>query len=239
MNRRPAEPEKSADDIAQRIFGDAFRQSKEKAGAAARATIKDAPGIDDVPLDGRPAPADERSQAPKKPRAWSSAGETDMALEIMLEDVMSGAEHTLTRPDGSTVVIRVPAGAAEGETIRLAGEGDPGEDGERADLCVKLSYLPHGRMRAEHRDLFLAVPLTLDQAVFGASLTVESLDGKIEITVPEWSDSGTAIRIASRGLPDRDGRRGDLVCELRLMLPAERDDKLIDLLRMQRGAWYV
>ena len=262
MNRRPAEPEKSADDIAERIFGDAFQQSRSKAGAgdaAARATIKDAPGIDDVPLDGRPARPEDRAPAAKKPRSWSfvdaalkplfglmggrdgtaAPGETHVTFEIPLEDVLKGAEHTITRADGAAVSFRVAPGAAEGETIRLAGEGESGEDGQRGDLCVTLAYLPHERLRAVRRDLVLAVPVTLDQAVFGASLAVESLDGRIEIAVPEWSDSGVSIRVPARGLPDRDGLRGDLVCELRLMLPAERDDKLVDLLRMQRGAWYV
>jgi DnaJ-class molecular chaperone len=262
INRRRPEPQERPEDVAERIFGEAFQQAKpaaDAARAAGRATINDAPGIDDVPVDGAPAePRTEKANPAKPQRSWSlfdralkplfglitprdetGASDTHVRLEVPLATIMNGGEHEVRRSDGSTVSVKVPRGALQGDIVRVSGQGSGADAGSRGDLCVAIVYEKDARFRSEGRDLVVAVPLTLDQAVFGATLTVESLDGPMPIKVDPWSDSAASIRVARRGLPTSGGARGDLVCELRLMLPAETDEKLTDLLRMQRGAWFV
>lgn len=262
INRRRPEPQERPEDIAERIFGEAFQQAKpaaDAARAAGRTTINDAPGIDDVPLDGAPAePRTEKATPARPQRSWSlfdralkplfglmtprddtRTSDSHTRLEVPLTTIINGGEHEVRRSDGSTASVKIPRGTLQGDIIRVPGQGDGSDAGGRGDLCVAIVYEKHERFRSDGRDLVLAVPLNLDQAVFGVTLSVESLDGPATITIDPWSDSAASIRVTGRGLPTNGSARGDLVCELRLMLPAETDEKLTDLLRMQRGAWFV
>jgi molecular chaperone DnaJ len=91
---------------------------------------------------------------------------------------------------------------------------------------------PHPLFVRDGDDLFIAVPIAIHEAALGARIEVPSLDGPARVRVPPGTQSGQRFRVRERGMPSpRDGRRGDLVVEVRLMLPKLLDERSKELLR--------
>jgi molecular chaperone DnaJ len=131
------------------------------------------------------------------------------------------------------VTVRVPAGVPDGARIRLAEHGHAGaRGGAFGDLYVMVHVAPHPRFRREGDDLHLVLPLAIHEAALGARLEVPVLDGTVRVRVPPGTQSGQRFRLRGRGVPSpRDGRRGDLVVEARLLLPRLLDERSKQLLR--------
>lgn len=122
-----------------------------------------------------------------------------------------------------TLSVRVPAGVADGQRIRVPGQGQPGRGGgPSGDLYVVVHVEPHPVFgRAEHNsdDLTVTVPVTFPELVNGATITVPTLEGRVSLKVPAGSRSGGTLRVRGHGVPRRDGRRGDLLVTLELAVP--------------------
>ena len=131
------------------------------------------------------------------------------------------------------VLLRILAGAADGDRVRVAGKGHAGtHGGAPGDLYITLQIAPHPLFRREGDDLHLVVPVGIHEAALGARLEVPSFDGPLRLRVPPGSQSGQRLRLHERGMPSRrDRRRGDLVVELRIVLPAILDERSKELLR--------
>jgi len=131
------------------------------------------------------------------------------------------------------LTIQVPAGLADGARIRVPGKGHVGRDGgENGDLYITVHVQPHPLFRREGDDLHLVVPVAVHEAALGAKIDVPSLDGPARLRVPPGTQSGQRFRLRERGVPSpRDGRRGDIVVEVRLVLPKLLDERSKELLR--------
>ena len=129
--------------------------------------------------------------------------------------------------------VRVPAGLADGARIRLPGKGHVGHNGgEPGDFYLTVHVQPHPVFRREGDDIHVTVPVAIHEAALGARIEVPSLDGPTRLRVPPGTQSGQRFRLRERGVPSaRDGRRGDLVVEVRLVLPALLDERSKELLR--------
>ena len=129
--------------------------------------------------------------------------------------------------------VNVPVGLQDGARIRLAGKGHDGVNGgESGDVYITVQVDPHPRFRREGDDLHVTVPVAVHEAALGAKIEVPSLDGSARLRVPPGTQSGQRFRLSERGAPSpRDGHRGDLVVEVRLVLPALLDERSKDLLR--------
>lgn len=100
------------------------------------------------------------------------------------------------------------------------------------DLYVDVEVAVHPVFRRDGRDLRLRLPIRVDEAVLGAAVTVPSLDGPVDVTVPPGSQTGDELRISGRGVPGRSpGDTGDLVITLEIVLPATLDARSRDLIR--------
>ena len=132
-----------------------------------------------------------------------------------------------------TVSIQVRAGLADGARVRVPGKGHAGRNGgEPGDLYVTIRVEPHPLFRREGDDLHLIVPIAVHEAALGAKVDVPSLEGHARLRVPPGTQSGQRFRLRERGVPSaRDGRRGDLVVEVRLVLPRVLDERSKELLR--------
>ncbi len=132
-----------------------------------------------------------------------------------------------------TVPLHVPAGVADGDRLRVAGRGHAGvRGGEAGDLYVTVQVEPHPLFRREGDDLHLTVPIGIHEAALGARVEIPTFDGPARLRVPPGAQSGQRLRLHERGVPSRrDGRRGDLVAELRIVLPPVLDDRSKALLR--------
>ncbi|MBN1774407.1 MAG: DnaJ domain-containing protein [Deltaproteobacteria bacterium] len=173
-----------------------------------------------------------------RPRA-RRGGDIEGELELSLEDALRGGTRTVQLADGEgscrTYEIRIPAGVHDGARIRLGGRGRPGRSGaEAGDLLLTIRLRPHADFRRDGDELVVAVPVAPWEAALGASVRVRTPDGPVEMKLPPGRSSGDRLRLRGKGLPLRDGGRGDLLAEVRIVLPArldERERKLFEQLR--------
>jgi molecular chaperone DnaJ len=131
------------------------------------------------------------------------------------------------------LTINVPPGLGDGAGIRVPGKGHAGTNGAAyGDLHITVHVTPHPLFRREGDDLHLTVPIAVHEAALGAKLEVPSLEGRARLRVPPGTQSGQRFRVRERGVANpRDGRRGDLVVEVRLVLPRVLDERSKELLR--------
>ncbi len=137
---------------------------------------------------------------------------------------------TRTRP----ITVRIPAGVADGQQIRLKGQGEPGRGGAPAgDLYVKVNVTPHrlfGRSERNTDDLVLTVPVTFPELALGSTLTVPTLDSTVSLRIPAGTASGRTFRVRGRGVA-RKGKTGDLLVTVEAAVPARLDDAATEALQ--------
>jgi DnaJ-class molecular chaperone len=164
-------------------------------------------------------------------------------IELDFVDAVRGGEHRLsfTRPtaDGrtrrETLSVRIPPGVSDGGRIRLRGKGGEGlGSGEPGDLYARIRIRPHAFFRREGRNLYLDLPVSVREATLGAKVQVPTLDGRVTLTIPPGTDSGSKLRLRGKGVPSPSaGEPGDLyvVVQIRVPrnLPPEVAKKLEDL----------
>lgn len=131
------------------------------------------------------------------------------------------------------VQVRIPAGIGDGEPVRVAGAGNVGiQGGPPGDAYVTVHVAPHPRFRREGIDVHMLVPIAVHEAGLGARIDVPAPDGSVRLRVPPETASGQRFRFPERGaVSPRDGRRGDFIVEVRLMLPKRLDERSKELLR--------
>jgi molecular chaperone DnaJ len=132
-----------------------------------------------------------------------------------------------------SLTLNVPAGLADGTRIRVAGKGHVGlNHGESGDLYITVTVEPHPLFRRDGDDIHVTVPVAVHEAALGARILVPSLDGPVRLRVPPGTQSGQRFRLHDRGVASPlDARRGDLVVEIRLVLPKTMDERSKELLR--------
>lgn len=132
-----------------------------------------------------------------------------------------------------TLTVRIPPGIADGARVRVAGKGHAGpRGGESGDLYIDVLVRPHRLFRREGDDVHMSVPVALHEAALGARIEIPTPDGPARLKVLPGTQSGQRLRLRGRGAASaRDGRRGDLVVSVRLMLPAVLDERSKELLR--------
>jgi molecular chaperone DnaJ len=121
-----------------------------------------------------------------------------------------------------TLTVRIPPGVRDGQRIRLAGRGEPGERGGPAgDLYVLVKVRQHGLFGRSGDDLTLTVPITYAEAVQGIDVRVPTFDGPVTLRVPPGTPSGRTLRVRGRGVPRRSGGAGDLLVTVEVTVPTE------------------
>ena len=149
----------------------------------------------------------------------------EAGLELTVEEAFRGGHRsvTLEGPDGRrTLDVRIPAGVADGQRIRLAGQGGRGSEGApNGDLYFVVQIAPHPRYRVDGRDLYVDLPLAPWEAALGTSVSVETPGGEMKVKVPPGTSSGKRLRLRERGLPHPRGRHGHLYAEVKIIVPAK------------------
>ena len=149
----------------------------------------------------------------------------EAGLELTVEEAFRGGHRsvTLEGPDGRrTLDVRIPAGVANGQRIRLAGQGGRGSEGApNGDLYFVVQIAPHPRYRVDGRDLYVDLPLAPWEAALGTSVAVETPGGEMKVKVPPGTSSGKRLRLRERGLPHPRGRHGHLYAEVKIIVPAK------------------
>jgi molecular chaperone DnaJ len=121
-----------------------------------------------------------------------------------------------------TLNVRVPAGVSNGQKIRLAGRGEPGDRGGPAgDLYVLIKVKDDQLYARQGDDLTLTLPITFPEAVNGVDLRVPTLDGTVTVRVAPGTPSGRILRVRGKGVPRRAGGAGDLLVTVDVVVPTE------------------
>ena len=157
-----------------------------------------------------------------------------VSLSVPFKDAALGATRRVELPTGKVLDVKIPAGVEDGKQIRLRGQGRPGRHGAPGDAIVTVRVEPHPLFKPEGANLRLDLPVTLDEAVLGARVRVPTLEGAVELSIPPGSNGGRTLRLRGKGLPRRDGGRGDLLVSPRIVLPERADGDLEDLARRWR-----
>lgn len=137
-------------------------------------------------------------------------------------------------PRTDTITVDVPPGVPDGAIVRVPGMGHAGRaGGGPGEAHVRISVAPHPLYRRDGNDLHVEVPVALHEAALGTRIALPAIDGgTVRLRVPPGTQSGQRFRLRERGLPSGRGEaRGDLIAEVRLMLPPVLDERSKALLR--------
>ncbi|MDC9822662.1 J domain-containing protein [Devosia sp. ZB163] len=148
-------------------------------------------------------------------------------LTIDFLDAVNGGTKQVTLADGSSIDVSIPPGTRDGQVLRLRGKGQPGTGGgPPGDALVEIVVRPHPFFTRDADDIRLELPISLTEAVLGGKVKAPTPTGTVMVTVPKWSSSGRVLRIRGRGVPRRDGSRGDAYARLAIVLPQKPDAEL-------------
>lgn len=147
-------------------------------------------------------------------------------IEIDLRQAVEGAEFSAEIPGQGTVRVRIPKGADTGSTMRVPAKGSPGiNGGPPGDLVIETDVRPHPYLRRDGLDLYLTLPVTLDEAYNGATIDVPTFEGTVALKIPPRTQNHAKLRLRGKGIPRKD-TRGDLIAELDVRMPDQADDAL-------------
>lgn len=155
------------------------------------------------------------------------------SLSLSLVDAAKTHKQVITI-NGKNLRITVPAGIADGQTIKLKGQGGPGINGGPAgDLYITFAITDNGRFKRMGNDLYVTVPLNMYTAILGGEQTVETMDSKVKLKVSPGTQNNTKVRLKGKGFPiyKKEGQFGDLIVTYTIEVPTNLTDKQKDLFR--------
>jgi DnaJ-class molecular chaperone len=161
------------------------------------------------------------------------ARDVTVPLTISLAEAAQGGTRRVRLPSGKEVDLKIPAGLADGQQIRLKGQGPSAGPGVVGDALIAVTIAPHKLFIREGANLRLELPVALYEAVLGAKVRVPTLDGAVELAIPAGTNSGRTFRLKGKGMPGKGGA-GDLLAVVRIVLPDRGDDTLSKLMREWR-----
>ena len=154
-----------------------------------------------------------RGQAPQK------GADVAYRLKVPFIDAATLKPQRVTLSSGKTIDVKLPNGVETGTRIRLAGQGQPGPAGN-GDAIVTIEVAAHPFFTRDGKDIRLALPVTLKEAVLGAKVRAPTPEGPVMLTVPKGSSSGKVLRLKGKGFTDKSGKRGDQLVTLNVDIPA-------------------
>lgn len=143
-------------------------------------------------------------------------------LSVPLDVVFTGGAQRIS-VDGRALDVKIPAGIKPGQVIRLSGQGHPGR-GRNGDLLLEVEYRPHGQFEIDGLNVLHTLPLAPWEAALGATISVPTLGGAVDLKIPPNSDSGRKLRLRGRGLPGKPAA-GDQIVEIEVRTPKASTDK--------------
>ncbi|WP_293672680.1 J domain-containing protein [uncultured Parabacteroides sp.] len=154
-------------------------------------------------------------------------------LQVSLTDAAKTHKQIIT-VNGKNLRITIPAGIANGQTIKLKGQGGPGVNGGPAgDLYITFHIPEDSRFKRVGDDLYISAPLNLYTAILGGEQIVETMDGKVKLKVSPGTQNGSKVRLKGKGFPvyKEDGKFGDLIVTYSIEIPTNLTDKQKELFR--------
>ena len=160
---------------------------------------------------------------PRQQRAQARpvrGGDLRVRVKISLDDAIKGGKRRIDLEGSRSIEVKIPAGAHDGQVLRLKGQGRPGlQGGSAGDALVELKLKPHPYFKVDGSDIRLDLPISLKEALKGGKVRAPTVDGPVEIRVPEGTTSGALLRLRGKGVPIAGGGRGDQIIRLIIDIP--------------------
>lgn len=154
-------------------------------------------------------------------------------LSVPFTEAAALTPQRVTLASGKDIEFKLPAGFEDGTQIRLAGKGEQGPGGP-GDAIITLDVQKHRYFTRDGDDVRLDLPITLAEAVLGASVRVPTVEGAVMLTIPKGSNSGKVLRLKAKGFHKKGGGRGDQLVTLAVDLPVD-DDALVEFVQNWGG----
>lgn len=168
-------------------------------------------------------------RGPAQPR-----GDTRARLAVTLETIYRG-DSVRVPVMGKTFEVRIPRGIRPGQVVRLPRQGQHG-----GDLLLEIEYAAHPEFEVDGRNVIHTLPIAPWDAALGATVSVATLGGRVELKIPAGSEAGRKLRLRGRGLPGTGGAPdGDQIVELEIQAPVARDRQQIAAYEALRDAFAV
>ena len=145
-----------------------------------------------------------------------------------------GVKRRIQLYDGKNIDVTIPPGTTDGQALRLKGQGMSGMGGGAAgDAIVEVKVDTHPYFEMNGKNVELAVPVTLSEAVLGGKIKVPTIHGAVTLTVPAGANTGARLRLRGKGIPAerKTAKAGDQFVTLKVMLPEDEDEKLVEFVR--------
>jgi DnaJ-class molecular chaperone len=159
--------------------------------------------------------------------------DTPYDLSVTFEEAALGGTRRVKLPDGKRFDVKIPAGVRDGQSIRLRGLGEAGLPGGAAgDALVTVSIEPHPYFRRDGKDIYLELPITLNEALHGAKVKVPTLQGQVTMAIPPRANAGQQFRLKGKGIPGQGLQPGgDQIVTIQVVLPEQADSNLSDIVK--------
>lgn len=181
-----------------------------------------------------------RSQRRRRAPQTERGRDLNETITIPFDLAATGGTYSITLEGGGsreTIDVKIPRGVAGGAKLRVRAKGQPSPSGgQRGDMILTIAVAPHPHFKREGLDLVLDVPISIDEAVFGATIAVPSLNGRVDLKVPPGASGGRRLRLKAMGIENQQGLKGDLYVILRIDVPDDMDDATRDLFEQLRGS---
>ena len=190
------------EDILNTMFGAGFGGGRGQAGG----------GPDFSSAFGAGGPNRQTRAQPQKGK------DIEVPLRLTAADIFSGHKARVSLPDGRTLSVSLPETVEDGQIIRLKGQGAVGQAGHRGDVLARIVFSADDTSRIAGHNVIIEIDVPLKTAIRGGKVPVMTADGKIALKIAPGANSGHVMRIKGRGLTMKDGKRGDLIARLRIVL---------------------
>lgn len=198
-----------AEDILSEIFGSAFGGSANARGGG-------------DPFSGMRGNAGRQSHQ----RASQPSLDLEMKATVTIEDLARG-KTAVRLPDGRQISVSIPPEATNGQVIRLKGQGIKAPGRQPGAALITLVIKDDPVFTREGANLRTTVDVPLKTAVLGGKIAVQTVDGKLSLNIPSGTGSGKVFRLKGKGLPNKQGKHGDLLVSTAIQLPAEDLQQLV------------
>lgn len=200
--------------------GPTYKETQDKGG---RYSYEYASGMDDDIF----ASFFRKSQSQNSGNGFNYPGEDELyLLEIDFKESAVGVQKTLTLPNGKKLQVQIPGGITSGQKLKFKGQGKPGiGTGISGDLYIQVNVKPSEKFKREGKDIVSEVLISFFEAINGGVVEVDTVDGKVMLTIPAGVTTGTKVRIKGKGA-GKQNERGHHLAVIKVVMPKDPPPEL-------------
>jgi curved DNA-binding protein len=157
---------------------------------------------------------------------FQQAADYETTVEITLEEAYHGISRII-QLENEKIKIKIKPGTTDGQTLRVKGKGQKASNGlNNGDLYVKIKVLNHPKFERKENDLYTTQKIDLFTAVLGGEIIIETIDGKVKLTIPPGTQHGKTFRLKNKGMPvyQSQNQFGDLYVKIEVQIPERLSD---------------